>query len=129
MKRKFMAMVLVLALCLSLCVGASASSASNSGYTSGSPSGSKIMCYASLTVDANRGIAKTSIAGNASMSLATTVNFYYKNSNNQTSVSSSYGSGSATAGSSNAKGMYATSEHSASSTAYGSWSCSLTANI
>lgn len=124
MKRKFMAMVLVLALCLSLCVGASAASDSDSGKI-----GSTV-CTGTLNVDRERGIARTSWSGGGSMTAATTINFYYTNSNGQTSVSSDYGTTYASAGNSLSKGTRASSQHRVvSQTGLGSWSCTLNASV
>lgn len=127
MKRRIWATVLALVLCMCLCVSAFASTATDSGTTSGGTAG-RLEVTASLDVDKNRGIARTSVEGVSGITVTTSVVYYYISSGH-TLTSSSQGTTVASAGNSYSQGTRATSQHSVQGySKWGSWSCSLDAS-
>lgn len=128
MKRRIITSILAFAIVLSLSVTALASSDSRYGSTSGGTSGST-STSALLSVNRDAATAKTSAGTSDGLSLATTVNFYFTNTNGQTQTSSNSGSTSVVAGTTNSKGLRATSQHSVNGgSRWGNWSCSLSAS-
>lgn len=110
-----------------LCASAFATTTSKTGITSGGDSG-KLNVTATLDVDKNRGIARTSVEGVSGITVTTSVVYYYISSGH-TLTSSSQGTTVASAGNSYSQGTRATSQHSVRGySEWGSWSCSLDAS-
>ena len=128
MKRRFYAFAASLVLCISLSTTAFAGTASQSGNTSGGSSGITTTS-ANLSADSNSGQATTGSGTSDGITRATSIIYYYLNSNGQTQANSASGSSSALAGCSggiSGTGTKATSQHSVNGGArWGSWSCSL----
>lgn len=130
MKRRFLAFAASLVLCISLSTTVFAGTASQSGNTSGGYSGIATTS-ANLSANSNSGQATTGSGTSDGITCATSIIYYYLNSNGQTQANSAGGSSSAMAGCSgiSGTGTKATSQHSVNGGArWGSWSCSLSTN-
>lgn len=131
MGRKVLSIFLVSFLVLSYGFNVKAGSASDSGWTSGGSGiyyGQRTVATASLSVNTNYAVASTGAGTTDGITLATSCNYYYTDSNGHILAVSGSGLSSVTVGAYNGKGVYATSQHSVNGgIKWGSWSCSLSA--
>lgn len=129
MKKRIVAILVVLALCASLAVNVFARSAHDKGFTIGGDSGN-LSCTGDLYVYADYGTAMTDCERPSAVTMATSIIYYYINSSGQLQASSGSGTTSAMAGGYMSNGTRATSQHSVNGgSLYGSWSCSLSASV
>lgn len=134
MRKRILSLILVLALICTMSLSVSAASASKTGITSTGSQGA-LKTEAVLNVYTDHATATTWCGSGAGSIRQTTVTFKYVNSNNQTSYLSATGSSTATAYPGNnaniPAGISGTSQHRVSSEngEWGSWSCSLSANV
>lgn len=134
MRKRILSLVLVFVLICTMSLSVSAASASKTGKTSGGTEGT-LNTRAELYVYTDHATATTWCGSGSGSVRKTTVTFNYLNSNNQTSSLSVAGSSTVTAYPGNSAnmptGISGTSQHSVTSEdgEWGSWSCSLSANV
>lgn len=129
MKRRLMALALAVILCLSLSVNVFAEQATGVGNSSGGTGGT-LRVTTKLYVSKYMAEAFTSCTANVSNNyFATTVRFFYTNSDGHEAIETGNGNVVASDGNGAGTGKYATSSHSIKGgSVYGTWTGSLRAN-